>query len=105
MGRQMITYLEVSEDKQNSDESSQSLQRPKKCIYACKYCNIHLAQSSNLLSKSFHGKTGAAFLFGKVVNIFLGPESEKDMMTGKHIVCDIYCNICKKVIGWTYVSS
>ena len=59
--------------------------------------------NKHLISKSFHGKTGSAYLFNNVYNVFRGPESEKDMMTGKHIVCDIYCNTCKVVIGWTYV--
>ena len=38
------------------------------------------------------------------INVFLGPESEKDMMTGRHVVADIYCIQCAIVIGWTYVS-
>ena len=37
--------------------------------------------------------------------MFLGPESEKEMMTGRHVVADIYCTQCAIVIGWTYVSN
>ena len=54
--------------------------------------------------QSFRGKTGTAYLFNKVSNIFLGPEDEKEMMTGTHIVSDVYCVSCSTVIGWTYVS-
>lgn len=38
------------------------------------------------------------------VNVFLGPEQEKIMMTGLHRVCDIHCKSCLKAVGWTYVS-
>ena len=34
----------------------------------------------------------------------MGPESEKEMMTGVHVVSDVYCVQCSIVIGWTYVS-
>ena len=73
-------------------------------IYTCKTCEIHLADHLDFISKDFRGKTGTAFLFAKVINVFLGPESEKEMMTGRHIVADIYCAQCSIVIGWTYVS-
>ena len=46
---------------------------------------------------------GLSVVFGSI-NVFLGPESEKDMMTGRHVVADIYCIQCAIVIGWTYVS-
>ena len=39
------------------------------------------------------------------INVFMGPESEKTMMTGVHIVSDVYCIQCSTVIGWTYVSN
>ena len=38
------------------------------------------------------------------INVFMGPESTKEMMTGVHVVSDIYCIQCSVVIGWTYVS-
>ena len=60
--------------------------------------------TSDLISKSFHGKTGQAYLFNKAVNVFVGPQSEKELMTGKHIVVDVYCVQCKIIIGWSYVS-
>ena len=42
-------------------------------------------------------------LFSYSVNVFLGPEQEKIMMTGLHKVCDIHCKTCMKIVGWTYV--
>jgi len=59
----------------------------------------------DLISKAFRGKTGTAFLFANVINVFMGPESEKTMMTGVHIVSDVYCKQCSMVIGWTYVKA
>jgi hypothetical protein len=57
------------------------------------------------MSKDFRGKTGTAFLFTKVINVFCGPESEKEMMTGRHVVCDVYCVQCCGLIGWTYLKA
>ena len=39
------------------------------------------------------------------INVFRGPESEKTMMTGKHVVSDVYCVQCCMLIGWTYVKA
>ena len=81
----MNASLSSGEDSVNSDN---------KCsvaIYSCKYCGVDFCYSSDLISKSFHGKTGQAYLFNKCVNVFVGPQSEKEMMTGKHVVVDVYC--------------
>lgn len=111
MGRQFKHYLEPSAlDLKKVGQVSgvgnggAPANSAPKTIYVCKYCKSHLALASQLISRSFHGKTGAAYLFQKAVNVFKGPESEKEMMTGKHIVADIYCNSCAVIIGWTYVS-
>lgn len=100
----MVTYLDGCEDVSKVQDSD-SGQQSKKSIYTCKYCGVHFALSGQLISKSFHGSTGAAYLFNQAVNIFKGPESEKDMMTGKHVVCDIYCVGCKTIVGWTYIKA
>jgi len=71
----------------------------------CKNCKIHFADSKDLISKQFRGKIGTAFLFQNVINVFMGPESEKEMMTGVHVVSDVYCVQCSVVIGWTYVKA
>ena len=39
------------------------------------------------------------------INVFCGPESEKEMMTGKHVVSDVYCVQCCVLIGWTYLKA
>ena len=36
------------------------------------------------------------------INVFCGPEAEKEMATGCHVVSDIYCIYCCVLIGWKY---
>ena len=50
--------------------SSTDQSESRKTIYACKYCEAHLALSSQLVSKNFQGKNGTAYLFESVVNVF-----------------------------------
>lgn len=75
----------------NESNDSEASNEQTTSIYGCKYCGVDFCYQNDLISKSFHGKTGQAYLFNNCVNIFLGPQSEKEMMTGKHIVVDIYC--------------
>ncbi|CAD8068000.1 unnamed protein product [Paramecium primaurelia] len=44
-----------------------------------------------------------AFLFEKGIKYHVGQPEDKDLKTGKHIVQDVICNCCNKVIGWKYV--
>lgn len=71
-------------------------------IYTCRQCHIHLASHSSIVSKAFQGRTGQAFLFDAVVNVETGPVEERNLITGLHKVCDIYCKSCRAVIGWKY---
>ena len=72
-------------------------------VYCCKRCQTHWVNKDELVSKSFHGKTGRAFLFNSAVNVDYGPEKDKIMMTGLHTVKSVICKKCRQVIGWTYV--
>lgn len=96
-------------------------------VYTCANCHTHFVDSENLISKVTHTKTlfivckelswedwQGLFILECVsiliinhhrVNVFVGPESEKTMMTGLHRVCDIFCKICFKTVGWTYVTN
>jgi hypothetical protein len=38
------------------------------------------------------------------VNVSLGPNEDRYLMTGMHTVNDIYCSCCQKLLGWRYVS-
>ncbi|XP_003388903.1 PREDICTED: protein yippee-like 1 [Amphimedon queenslandica] len=70
--------------------------------YICVHCRAHLANHDELISKSFQGSQGKAYLFNKVVNVDHGRAEERVLLTGLHAVADIYCNNCKTTLGWKY---
>jgi len=39
------------------------------------------------------------------VNICLGPNEDRYLVTGLHTVNDIYCSCCQQILGWRYVST
>jgi len=71
-------------------------------IYKCSKCNAHLAKQDDIVSKSFQGRHGRAYLFNTVVNVTTGPKEDRILITGLHTVADIYCNECESVLGWKY---
>ncbi|PMB65479.1 Protein yippee-like 1 [Beauveria bassiana] len=96
-------------------------------IYGCKSCKAHLANHEDIISRAaagaeqmpsqsqlqsiitidtdslnFRGQHGKAYLFHSVVNIETGEPSERNMTTGRHVVCDITCRQCKETVGWKY---
>lgn len=71
-------------------------------IYACGGCRTHLTHHDEIVSKSFQGRTGRAYLFNTVVNVNLGPTEDRILNTGLHKVSDIYCNCCDDYLGWKY---
>ena len=102
-------------------------------IYSCSHCRAHLASHDEIISKSFQGHHGRAYLFNSLcvaatcslvglpacatsslhsnavtcpnsINIFEGPKEERILITGLHTVCDVCCNVCQAVLGWKYVS-
>uniref|UniRef100_A0A8C1V3G0 Protein yippee-like n=1 Tax=Cyprinus carpio TaxID=7962 RepID=A0A8C1V3G0_CYPCA len=72
--------------------------------YSCVHCRAHLANHDDLISKSFQGSQGRAYLFNSVVNVGCGPAEERLLLTGLHAVADIYCENCHTTLGWKYVS-
>jgi len=70
--------------------------------YSCVHCRAHLANHDELISKSFQGSQGRAYLFNSVVNISCGQAEERVLLTGLHAVADIYCDCCKTTLGWKY---
>ncbi|KAK4025210.1 protein yippee-like 1 [Daphnia magna] len=70
--------------------------------YSCVHCRAHLANHDELISKSFQGSQGRAYLFNSVVNVGCGPAEERVLLTGLHAVADIYCESCKTTLGWKY---
>lgn len=73
-----------------------------KSLYICIYCRTHLANHDELVSRSFQGMNGRAYLFNSVINITCGPAVQRELITGSHAVADIYCANCKTTLGWKY---
>lgn len=71
-------------------------------VYACQNCRTHLTSHDDIISKSFHGRHGRAYLFDDCVNVTIGPPEDRMLITGLHSVCDIFCKRCQKCVGWTY---
>jgi len=67
--------------------------------YSCVHCRAHLANHDELISKSFQGSQGRAYLFNSVVNVGCGPAEERVLLTGLHAVADIFCDCCKTTLG------
>lgn len=101
-------------------------------IYACKTCGIHLTAYNELISKvlllislfdekkiGFQGtwRKGVSVqyrvrsfyprVFRKLgfirININLGQNEDRMLLSGLHTVCDIFCKGCLSLIGWKYV--
>jgi hypothetical protein len=72
-------------------------------VYACGTCRTHLTSHDDIISKSFHGRTGRAYLFDSAVNVNMGPPADRLLITGLHSVCDIFCVRCRAIVGWTYL--
>ncbi|KAL3140719.1 hypothetical protein ABBQ32_005274 [Trebouxia sp. C0010 RCD-2024] len=72
-------------------------------VYSCACCGAHLARVDDLVSKSFHSRSGRAYLFSAVVNLMSAEKEARLMTTGLHTVCDLYCNGCMQVVGWSYI--
>ncbi|BFG27813.1 hypothetical protein CerSpe_140870 [Prunus speciosa] len=71
--------------------------------YRCRFCDSPLALADDIISRSFNCRHGSAYLFSTVVNITLGPEEERLMISGLHTVEDIFCCCCGQILGWKYV--
>ncbi|XP_075261893.1 protein yippee-like isoform X2 [Convolutriloba macropyga] len=71
--------------------------------YSCVHCRANLAAHEDLISKSFQGSQGRAYLFNQVVNISCGPCEDRILLTGLHSVCDIFCDCCRTTLGWKYL--
>ncbi|CAN6205896.1 unnamed protein product [Urochloa humidicola] len=78
----------------------ESLPGPK--VFKCKYCGVDSASPDAIVSKEFRGRHGRAYLFDSVVNVSFGPNEDRILMTGMHIVNDIYCSCCQRLLGWRY---
>ncbi|CAM8884115.1 unnamed protein product [Rhodiola kirilowii] len=71
-------------------------------LYSCCNCGNNVALHDDIISKSFQGKHGRAFLFSHAMNISTGPKEDRQLMTGLHTVADVFCSDCNETLGWKY---
>lgn len=74
-------------------------------VYKCAECGIDLTTDSYLESTDFRGRTGTAWLFSRVYNVYEGIYDERMMTTGVHAIVDIHCNRCESNLGWKYLDA
>jgi len=74
-------------------------------VYTCAQCRTHLTSHDDIISKSFHGRHGRAYLFDQCVNVTIGQAEDRLLITGLHSVSDIFCKRCKNLVGWTYAKA
>ncbi|KAJ1667547.1 hypothetical protein IW140_002127 [Coemansia sp. RSA 1813] len=72
-------------------------------IYACIACKAHIARRDDVISRTFQGRLGRAYLTESVVNEKLGKPEDRLLMTGMHTVCNLQCRSCSALIGWKYI--
>ena len=71
-------------------------------VILCNRCDTPLTNKENLESGGYQGSTGKAFLFTRAVNLRYSHVQERDMISGKHYVRDVYCKGCGDKVGWMY---
>jgi Yippee zinc-binding/DNA-binding /Mis18, centromere assembly len=74
-------------------------------VYTCAQCRTHITSHDDIISKSFHGRHGRAYLFDQCVNVTIGPSEDRRLITGMHTVSDLFCKRCKTLVGWTYLKA
>jgi len=72
-------------------------------IYTCSGCDTHLTDEQHIISKTFQGRLGRAFLFEKAVNVVRGPAESRILVSGAHKVADLRCTMCNNLLGWIYL--
>ena len=71
-------------------------------LFSCINCDTFLTNIEQLKDHHFHGVTGPAILFNKVVNLKYGETEEKVMVTGLHKIRKVFCKSCDARLGWFY---
>ncbi|KAH0498907.1 hypothetical protein TgHK011_006133 [Trichoderma gracile] len=89
----------------------------------CSSCSTDIAFTSQIVSKGFTGRYGRAYLISPatptglswsaaaaaaaptLLNIRIGKDENRQLVTGWHVVADICCGICSRKLGWKYVDA
>ncbi|PWN28198.1 yippee-domain-containing protein [Jaminaea rosea] len=76
---------------------------PAVALFVCAQCGTHLALQDEVISKSFSGRDGKAYLFHSSLNTIIGKPEDRQLLTGLHTVADVRCAGCETLVGWTYL--
>lgn len=82
----------------------------------CSTCSTDFAFTSQIVSKSFTGRWGRAYLVSppdpvknqrrdNLVNLLLCQPEKRQLVTGSHVVADILCGVCRVKVGWKYIDA
>nr|ODN88580.1 hypothetical protein L203_02586 [Cryptococcus depauperatus CBS 7841] len=66
---------------------------------------IDKALQDELVSKSFTGLSGRAYLMNSTINTVLGKIEDRKLLTGTHTVADLQCANCDASLGWMYIKA
>ncbi|KAF7898604.1 hypothetical protein EAF00_005050 [Botryotinia globosa] len=103
------------------------LSRPFPSTIRCLTCSTHISYSSQIISKGFTGRHGRAYLVApppsspvpqippfpptahdrskNISNVRVGRPSNRELLTGHHVVADVNCVVCNTLLGWKYVDA
>lgn len=99
---------------------SRQLSRTAADTLRCSSCSTDIAFTSQIVSKGFTGRYGRAYLISAatptgpswsseaapaLLNIRVGKDENRQLVTGWHVVADICCGICSRKLGWKYVDA
>ncbi|KAK6141091.1 hypothetical protein DH2020_025172 [Rehmannia glutinosa] len=71
-------------------------------FYCCFRCRKIIAAHDHIVDKSFVAWRGRGFLFSHVVNVVEGPKADRLLISGTHMVADVFCGDCGEKLGWKY---
>ncbi|KAM0255504.1 hypothetical protein ACHAQJ_005736 [Trichoderma viride] len=99
--------------------TSRRLSRTAADTLRCSSCATDIAFTSQIISKGFTGRYGRAYLISpppagpadpkasssSLLNVRIGKNENRQLVTGWHVVADICCGICSRKLGWKYVDA
>ncbi|KAL7942468.1 yippee domain-containing protein [Trichoderma barbatum] len=94
-----------------STASPRRLSRTAADTLRCSSCATDIAFTSQIVSKGFTGRYGRAYLMSpppagsSLLNVRIGKNENRQLVTGWHVVADICCGICSRKLGWKYVDA
>ncbi|KAI1812907.1 yippee zinc-binding/DNA-binding /Mis18, centromere assembly-domain-containing protein [Poronia punctata] len=110
------------ENRSSAENTKPGLARFRPTTIRCAQCGTDFAFCSQIMSKSFTGHYGRAYLVSppaspslgvseeekgdrNLINIEVGASMLRILTTGAHVVADISCAVCRLKIGWKYTDA